>query len=178
MHSLQTVAHGLDPQQLTPSAELDLTRRSGQPPVPPSVALAVAMLMQQVRDLFPHQELDPGTARMYTAAWTETALKYGPPHLAESLRALLRDESRPNFFPAPGEVRAWSARLRQTQYAQRQRRMLHEEDERNKALWEQERAEDLARGIPRGADAQAESAAFLASAMAAAVKSDVKCTAE
>lgn len=160
MHSLQTVAHGLDLNRqeldlLTPSAELDLTRRSSEP-VPTSVALDVAVLMKQVRDAFPHQELDPGTARMYTAGWAALVMQHGAPLLAESLREILDDFRRPNFFPALDEVRRTLTNIRSRRFAAEQNRLRRQKDAEAKEIWARERAEDIANGIQRGADPKAE----------------------
>ena len=169
MHSLQTVAHGLDLNRqeldlLTPSAELDLTKRSSEP-VPTSVALDVAVLMKQVRDAYPHQELDPGTARIYTAAWAALVMKHGAPLLAESLRQILDDEQRPNFFPALDEVRRTVTRIRGRCFAAEQDKLRREKEAEAKATWKRERDEDIANGIQRGADPRAEVDALIAGAV-------------
>lgn len=149
MHQLSQIARTaeLDRPQ-TVSAELDLARVSGPPPNISQVQ-AVTALMGQVEARYPHQELDPLTTRMYMAEWLEMAAVYGESRLAESLRVILRERERPNFFPTPNEIRDVCRAAARAERDRRETARLLAEHDAAKAQWERERAEDLANGIVR-----------------------------
>lgn len=108
-----------------------------------TVGLSLLLLMKQTRDRYATQVITEGTAEMYLAEWAESAQKYGMEAFRVGLLKVIRDST---FFPAPELI---EAECRSVRHAENERantvRILREDAER-KAIWERERAEDLANG--------------------------------
>lgn len=150
-HELSRISSNLLPElSEAPAANgaCDLAKVSG--PQPSTLLVQkVTALMAQTESRYPHQELDPVTARLYMAEWLEMAWRYGDESLAESLKAIFRDRERQNFFPAPDEI---ETRIREKIRSATERQKTLDELtalDKAKTIWMLERAEDLANGIER-----------------------------
>ena len=147
MEDLRTIANRdnlTSAKQRSGSATL-LQRHSGL--LSASMAESLQVLWLETIHRYPNQEMQPLTADLYLTEWTEMMQRFGENLFAASLLKVIRRPGRTPFLPTPDEIREeLESAAREAANERSTRRHLAQLDEA-KALYERERAEDIANGL-------------------------------